>query len=68
MRMRKNFRTKKIWPVFDLDPDLRFVSGFEFATEINISDPDLNPDSNPDPNPDPKPDRNKSEKGALYSG
>jgi hypothetical protein len=54
MRLRKNFRTKKIWPVSDLDPDPGFGPGFESGIRIRIRIRDSNPDSNPDPKPDPK--------------
>jgi hypothetical protein len=55
MRLRKNFSTKKIWPVSDLDPDPRFGSGFESGFESGSetgSETNFRPD--PDPKWDPK--------------
>jgi hypothetical protein len=51
MRLRKNFSTKKIWPVSDLDPDPGFGSGS--GSEIGSgSETNFRPD--PDPKQDPK--------------
>jgi hypothetical protein len=43
MRLRKNFSTKKIWPVSDLDPDPGYGSGFESGSETG-SETSFRPD------------------------
>jgi hypothetical protein len=61
MRLRKNFSTKKIWPVsyIDSDPDSNpgfksgIESGFESGPETGSgTETNFRPD--PDPKPDPK--------------